>query len=151
MPFTRIFVLKYVLMKILILNGPNLNLLGTREPEVYGNLSFEEYFNQLRLQFTDHQLGYFQSNSEGDLINQLHDAYQHYDAVVLNPGGYAHTSVALHDAIMAIHVPVIEVHISNVHARDDFRQRLITASVANGCITGFGLKGYALAIQSLIS
>jgi 3-dehydroquinate dehydratase-2 len=138
-------------MKILILNGPNLNLLGKREPEIYGNQSFEEYFEQLVRLFPDHDFSYLQSNVEGELINELHRAMNEFDGVVFNPGGYSHSSVALRDAIASIRIPVIEVHISNVHAREDFRQRLITASVAKGCITGFGMKGYQMAVESLIS
>jgi 3-dehydroquinate dehydratase-2 len=140
-----------MIMKILIINGPNLNLLGRREPEVYGNQSFENYFDQLRLRFPTIQLEYFQSNVEGEIINQMHLAMQHQNAIVLNPGGYAHTSVAIKDAISSIEIPVIEVHISNVYARETFRQTMLTASAAAGCITGFGLKGYELAIISLIN
>jgi 3-dehydroquinate dehydratase-2 len=138
-------------MKILILNGPNLNLLGKREPEIYGNQSFEEYFEQLVQLFPDHDFSYLQSNVEGELINELHRTMNEFDGVVFNPGGYSHSSVALRDAIASIRIPVIEVHISNVHAREDFRQRLITASAAKGCITGLGMKGYQLAVESLIS
>ena len=138
-------------MKLLIVNGPNLNLLGSRETEVYGNQTFDEYLEGLKSLFPLHQIAYFQSNVEGELINQLHLARQQYDAVILNPGGYGHTSVALRDAIAAIKIPVVEVHITNVHAREEFRQRLITAAVSSGCITGFGLRVYELAILSLIS
>jgi 3-dehydroquinate dehydratase-2 len=138
-------------MKILIINGPNLNLLGRREPDVYGNESFEEYFIQLKSQFQAHQLSYFQSNIEGEIINELHRAMQQFESVVINPGGYAHTSVAIRDAIAAIKIPVVEVHISNVFAREDFRQRLITASATTGCISGFGMKGYAMALYAVIS
>jgi 3-dehydroquinate dehydratase-2 len=138
-------------MKILIINGPNLNLLGIRETQVYGNQSFEAYYDELKQQFSLHELDYFQTNVEGEIINRLHSAMTEYDAVVLNPGGYAHTSVAIRDAIAAITIPVVEVHISNVYSREEFRQYMLTASVSKGCITGFGLKGYSLAIQSLIS
>lgn len=138
-------------MKILILNGPNLNLLGKREPEIYGNQSFEDYFKQLVQNFPDHELVCFQSNVEGELINELHRAMNVCDGVVFNPGGYSHTSVALRDAIASIRIPVIEVHISNVHAREDFRQRLITASVAKACISGLGMRGYQFAVEYLIS
>lgn len=140
-----------MIMKILIINGPNLNLLGVREPEIYGNQSFENYFEQLKLRFPTIQLEYFQSNVEGEIINHLHFAMQNHDAVVLNPGGYAHTSVAIRDALSSIKIPVIEVHISNVFAREGFRQIMLTSSASAGCITGFGLKGYELAIVSLIN
>ncbi|NOU48825.1 MAG: type II 3-dehydroquinate dehydratase [Bacteroidales bacterium] len=138
-------------MKILIINGPNLNLLGKRETQVYGNQSFEEYFEGLKQYFSIHEIGYFQTNVEGEIINRLHSAMTEYDAVVLNPGGYAHTSVAIRDAIAAITIPVVEVHISNVYSREEFRKNMLTAAVSKGCVTGFGLKGYSLAIQSLIS
>lgn len=138
-------------MKILIVNGPNLNLLGIREPDVYGNQTFEDYLVQLKLKYPAHSIAYFQTNIEGEIINRLHESISMFDAVILNPGGYGHTSVAIRDAIAAIKTPVVEVHITNVHAREDFRQRLLTASSAKGCITGFGLKGYDLAILSLIS
>jgi len=138
-------------MKILIINGPNLNLLGKRETQVYGNQSFDEYFEGLKHYFSIHEIGYFQTNVEGEIINRLHLAMTEYDAVVLNPGGYAHTSVAIRDAIVAITIPVVEVHISNVYSREEFRKNMLTAAVSKGCVTGFGLKGYSLAIQSLIS
>lgn len=137
-------------MKIIIINGPNLNLLGTREKSIYGEQSFEAFFTNLEEEFQDVSLEYYQSNVEGELINKLHEVGFSYDGVVLNAGAYTHTSVAISDAIAAIKTPVIEVHISNIHAREEYRHlSLITAHCA-GMITGFGLKGYSLAIRSLI-
>ena len=135
-------------MKILILNGPNLNLLGKREPEIYGKQSFQEYFNELKLNFNNIDLEYYQSNIEGELINKLHEVGFSYDAIIFNAGAYTHTSVALGDAIKGIETPVIEVHISNVHSREDFRHTSYIAPVCKGTIAGFGLKSYDLAIQS---
>ena len=136
-------------MKIQIINGPNLNLLGKREPETYGSESFESYLEQLRARYPEHHVAYFQSNVEGELINMMHQVGFDYDGIVLNAGAYTHTSVALHDAIAAIRTPVVEVHISNVYARETFRHSsLITAKCA-GLITGFGLEGYAMAIGFL--
>ena len=136
-------------MKIQIINGPNLNLLGKREPETYGSESFESYLEQLRARYPEHHVAYFQSNVEGELINMMHQVGFDYDGIVLNAGAYTHTSVALHDAIAAIRTPVVEVHISNVYARETFRHAsLITAKCA-GLITGFGLEGYAMAIGFL--
>jgi 3-dehydroquinate dehydratase II len=129
---------------LLIINGPNLNLLGTREPQIYGNQTFESYFESLKLKF-DIELTYFQSNIEGELIDCLQKS-QH-DGVILNAGGYTHTSVALRDCIHGIKTPVVEVHISNVSAREPFRHESLLSPVAAGCIFGFGLKGYELAIQ----
>ena len=135
-------------MKILILNGPNLNLLGKREPEIYGKQSFQEYFDELKLNFNEIELEYYQSNIEGELINKLHEVGFSYDAIIFNAGAYTHTSVALGDAIKGIETPVIEVHISNVHSREDFRHTSYIAPVCKGTIAGFGLKSYDLAIQS---
>ncbi len=134
-------------MKIQIINGPNLNLLGKREPETYGKLSFEEYFEQLKSRFANVDLHYYQSNVEGELINKLHEVGFSYDGIVLNAGAYTHTSVALHDAIAAIKTPVAEVHISNVYAREEFRHVSLITSKCVGLITGFGMEGYAMAIQ----
>jgi 3-dehydroquinate dehydratase-2 len=131
-------------MKILIVNGPNLNLLGTRDPQIYGNQSFEDYLDQLKAQ-SNAEISYFQSNVEGELINVL-QASKH-DGIVLNAGGYTHTSVALRDCIDAINVPVVEVHISNISSRETFRHDSLLSPVCEGCIFGFGLKGYALAID----
>jgi 3-dehydroquinate dehydratase-2 len=136
-------------MKILILNGPNLNLIGKREPEIYGRLSFDEFIPQLRERFPEHEIGYFQSNHEGVLIDKLQEADGQYDAVVMNPGGYAHTSIALADCIRAIGIPVIEVHISNVHTREEFRHHSYLSPVCKGVICGFGLDSYRLAIEAL--
>ena len=134
-------------MKILILNGPNLNLLGKREPETYGKLSFEEFFNTLKSRFAQVEFEYYQSNVEGELINKLHEVGFSCAGIILNAGAYTHTSIALHDAIAAIKTPVVEVHISNIYAREEFRHKsLITAKCA-GLITGFGMEGYALAVQ----
>lgn len=138
-------------MKIAIINGPNLNLLGTRETSVYGDLSFEQYFDVLTNEFPDTELHYFQSNVEGELINELHRVGFDFDGIVLNPGGYTHTSVAIGDAIAAITTKVIEVHISNVQAREEFRKLSHVSAKAVGSIVGLGLKGYSLAIQYFLS
>ncbi|WP_298296223.1 type II 3-dehydroquinate dehydratase [Hydrotalea sp.] len=134
-------------MKIAIINGPNLNLLGKREPDVYGHQTFEDYYRSLQSQFPEIQFSYFQSNVEGELINALQQFGFNYDGIVLNPGGYTHTSVAIGDAIAAITTPVIEVHISNVHAREDFRKISHVSAKSVGSIIGLGLKGYELAIR----
>jgi 3-dehydroquinate dehydratase-2 len=138
-------------MQVLILNGPNLNFLGRREPEIYGNQNFESYLSQLRKDFPDMELDYFQSNHEGELI----DCLQKYNdlgivGVVFNAGAYTHTSVALADAIKSITIPVVEVHISNVHAREAFRRESYLSPVCSGTISGFGLMGYDLALSSLV-
>ncbi len=133
-------------MKFIIINGPNLNLLGKREPGKYGNQSFEEFPEKLRSDFPGHRIDYFQSNIEGEIINKLHEAGFTYDGIILNPGGYAHTSVTIADAVEAIEVKVIEVHITNVFAREDYRKVLMIAGNVNGFISGFGLDGYRLAI-----
>jgi len=130
-------------MKILILNGPNLNLLGSREEQIYGNQTFEAYFEGLKKQY-NYDLSYLQSNVEGELINFLQQS--EHDGIILNAGGYTHTSVALRDCIKAIQVPVIEVHISNIAARETFRHESLLSPVCEGCIFGFGLKGYELAL-----
>lgn len=137
-------------MKIVILNGPNLNLLGKREPTVYGNQSFEDYYKQLQEMFPEISFTYFQSNLEGDLINKLQEVGFTYDGIVFNPGGYTHTSVAIGDCIAAITTKVVEVHISNVHAREDFRKISHVSAKAAGSIIGLGLKGYELAVRYLI-
>ncbi|MCL6220221.1 type II 3-dehydroquinate dehydratase [Zunongwangia pacifica] len=137
-------------MKLLIINGPNLNLLGTREPEIYGNQTFKEYFHDLQKRFEKIELSYFQSNIEGELIDMLHDARKEFDGVILNAAAYTHTSVAIADAIKAIEIPVIEVHISNTHAREAFRHKSYLSPVVQGVILGFGLKSYDLAIQSFL-
>jgi len=137
-------------MKIQIINGPNLNLLGKREPETYGKQSFEEYFEKLKARFPGLELHYYQSNVEGELINKLHEVGFSFDGIILNAGAYTHTSVALHDAIAGINTPVIEVHISNVYAREEFRHKSLITSKCIGLITGFGMDGYAMAIQHLV-
>lgn len=137
-------------MKLLIINGPNLNLLGSREPETYGNKTFEEYFSELQFRFRNSELSYFQSNIEGEIINKLHEAAQSFDGVVLNAAAYTHTSLGIGDAVKAIDIPVVEVHISNTHSREEFRHKSFIAPAAKGVILGFGLKSYDLAIQSFI-
>jgi 3-dehydroquinate dehydratase II len=134
-------------MKIQIINGPNLNLLGKREPETYGNQSFEDYFVLLKSRFPAAELHYYQSNVEGELINKLHEVGFSFTGIILNAGAYTHTSVAIHDAIAAIKTPVVEVHISNVYAREEFRHKSLITSKCVGLITGFGLEGYAMGIQ----
>jgi 3-dehydroquinate dehydratase II len=134
-------------MKIAIINGPNLNLLGTREPEVYGNKTFENFYKELKGKFPAVEFSYFQSNVEGELINELQKLGFSFDGIILNPGGYTHTSVAIGDAIAAIKTPVIEVHISNVHAREDFRKISHVSAKCKGTISGLGMKGYELAVS----
>lgn len=134
-------------MQIAIINGPNLNLLGTREPAIYGSQTFEQYFEEIKAQFPQVIFHYFQSNIEGELINEVQRVGFTYDGIILNPGGYTHTSVALGDAIAAITTPVIEVHISNVFGREDFRKLSYISAKAKGVVSGLGLKGYALAVQ----
>ena len=136
-------------MKIQIINGPNLNLLGKREPSVYGNQSFEEFFTSLKSRFANIELHYYQSNVEGEIINKLHEVGFSFDGIVINAGAYTHTSVAIHDAIGAIKTPVAEVHISNVYAREEFRHKSLITSKCVGMITGFGMEGYAMAIEYL--
>lgn len=135
--------------KILIINGPNLNLLGTREPGVYGTESFENYLLTLKQQFPAMALTYYQSNVEGEIINTIHSAKDNFDAIVINAGGYSHTSVAIADAIAAVGVITVEVHISNVYAREDYRHTLLLAPKCKGVITGFGLRSYELALRFL--
>jgi 3-dehydroquinate dehydratase-2 len=134
-------------MKIMIINGPNLNLLGIREPEVYGKQGFEEFVANLKQQYPAVTIDYFQSNVEGDLVTALQQAGFSYDGIILNSGGYTHTSVAIGDAVAAINSPVIEVHISNVHAREEFRKISHISAKAKGTIVGLGLKGYELALR----
>jgi 3-dehydroquinate dehydratase-2 len=137
-------------MKIAIINGPNLNLLGKRETDIYGNQPFEIYLNELRSKFPDVEFTYFQSNIEGELVDELQRAGFEFDGIVLNPAAYTHTSVAIGDAIAAIKTPVIEVHISNVHAREDFRKLSHVSGKSVGSIFGLGMKGYELAVRWLI-
>lgn len=133
--------------KIAIINGPNLNLLGKREPGVYGNQSFDEYFEELKAKFPAVEFHCFQSNVEGELINELQRVGFSYDGIIMNPGGYTHTSVAIGDAIAAITTPVVEVHISNVHAREEFRKISHVSAKAAGSIIGLGLRGYELGVR----
>jgi 3-dehydroquinate dehydratase-2 len=136
--------------RIQIINGPNLNLLGKREPTVYGNQTFEAYFQELKLLFPAEQLEYFQSNTEGAIIDKLHEVGFNFDAIILNAGAYTHTSIAIADAIRSITVPVIEVHISNVFKREDFRHHSFLSEVCKGCIIGFGMDSYRLAVDSVL-
>jgi 3-dehydroquinate dehydratase-2 len=133
-------------MKISIINGPNLNLLGTREPEIYGSETFEQYLDSLRRKYSGLDIDYFQSNVEGELINELQRVGFSSDGIIMNPGGYTHTSVAIGDCIASIRTPVIEVHISNVHAREEFRKISMVSGKCRGTIAGLGLKGYELAL-----
>ena len=137
-------------MKILIVNGPNLNLLGKREPEVYGDQTFEDYFADLQFKFKEIQLEYFQSNIEGELIGKIQEVGFSYDGIVLNAAAYTHTSVGIGDAVKAVETPVVEVHISNTHKREEFRHISYISPNAKGVILGFGLKSYELAIRSFV-
>ena len=136
--------------RIQIINGPNLNLLGKREPSVYGNLSFEAYLETLRQKFPTVEIAYFQSNSEGALIDKIHEVGFDLDGIIINAGAYTHTSVAIADAIRAISTPVIEVHISNVFKRESFRHHSYLSEACKGCIVGFGMESYRLALESFI-
>jgi 3-dehydroquinate dehydratase II len=138
------------MLRIIIINGPNLNLLGKRNPAVYGNQDFESFFQSLRKAYTDVLLEYYQSNVEGELIDKLHATGFSYDGIILNPGGYTHTSVAIRDAVEAIKTPVIEVHLSHLLAREEFRHQSITSAPAVGTISGFGLAGYDLALSYMM-
>ena len=137
-------------MKLLILNGPNLNLLGVREPGIYGNDSMESYLETLRKEFPQVEIEYFQSNIEGEMIDKMQQVGYSYDGIVLNAGAYTHTSVALHDCIRAINTPVIEVHISNVHTREEFRNKSMISAACKGVICGFGMDSYKLAVYSFL-
>ena len=137
-------------MKIQIVNGPNLNLLGVREPGIYGSESFESYLPKLREQYPEVEIDYYQSNVEGELINKIQEVGFSFDGIVLNAGAYTHTSIALHDCIRAIKCPVVEVHISNVHQREDFRHHSFISAACKGVICGFGLNSYRLAIEGLL-
>ena len=138
-------------MKIAIINGPNLNLLGKREPGIYGSTSFEDFLETLKKKYPQVTFHYYQSNVEGELINELQRVGFDYDGIIMNPGGYTHTSVAIGDAIASIKTPVVEVHISNVHAREEFRKLSHVSGKSAGSIIGLGLKGYELALQYLMS
>ena len=137
-------------MKLIIINGPNLNLLGKREPEIYGSQTFEDFFKELQLKFKKLELSYYQSNIEGEIIDKLHEVGFDYDGIVLNAAAYTHTSVGIGDAVKGINTPVVEVHISNIHAREEFRSHSYIAPNAQGVLVGFGLKGYELALQSFL-
>jgi len=138
-------------MKILIINGPNLNLLGVREKSIYGSENFEKYFETLKSSFPDIEFTYYQSNVEGELINKIHEFGFTYAGIIINAGAYTHTSVAIRDAISGVTSPVIEVHISNTLTREDFRHKSLIGPVCKGCIMGFGLESYRLAIQSFVN
>ena len=136
-------------MKILIINGANLNLLGRRQPEIYGHESFEDYLGALRARYSEHTIDYYQSNVEGELVNALQQADGKYDGIVINAGGYTHTSVALRDAVAAVSVPVVEVHISSILAREEFRHTSVISEVCRGTICGFGAGSYIAAVEGL--
>lgn len=138
-------------MKIQIINGPNLNLLGKRETSIYGSESFEDFFGNLKKRFPEVDLHYYQSNVEGEIVNKLHETGFDFSGIVLNAGAYTHTSVAIHDAIAGIKTPVVEVHISNVYSREEFRHKSLITSKCIGLLTGFGLEGYAMAISYLMN
>ena len=137
-------------MKIIIINGPNLNLLGVRQPEVYGNRTFEDYLAELKTSFPHVDIDYYQSNVEGEIINKMHEVGFSYDGIVLNAGGYSHTSVAIHDAIASITTPVVEVHISNIYAREEYRRHSLLSDACKGVICGMGLDGYRMAVESFV-
>ena len=133
-----------------IINGPNLNLTGRREPEIYGSVTMEQYLDELRQSFPEVQIGYYQSNVEGEIINRIHEVGFNADGIIINAGGYSHTSVALHDALAAVPAPAIEVHLSNIFAREDYRHHSYITSACRGMVCGLGLQGYALAIEALV-
>lgn len=137
-------------MKIIVINGPNLNLLGKREPQIYGSETFENYFKKLQYNFNDLELSYFQSNIEGEIIDKLHEVGFSYNGIILNAAAYTHSSIGIGDAVKGIETPVVELHISNVYAREEFRHHSYIAPNAKGVIFGFGLKGYKLAIESFL-
>lgn len=137
-------------MKIQIINGPNLNLLGLREPSIYGSEPIEGYIEKLKEKYSTIEISYYQSNVEGELINKLHEVGFSYDGIIINAGGYTHTSVAIADAIAAIKTPVVEVHISNIYAREEYRHVSLTGKNCKGVLTGFGLDGYRLALESFL-
>ena len=136
--------------KIQIINGPNLNLLGKREPAVYGSITFEDYLSELRAKYPQCDIAYYQSNVEGELINKIQETGFNADGIILNAGAYTHTSIALHDAIKSVTTPVVEVHISNVHTRESFRHISMISAACKGVILGFGLDSYRLAVESFI-
>lgn len=134
-----------------IINGPNLNLTGRREPEIYGSVTMEQYLDELRQSFPEVQIGYYQSNVEGEIINRIHEVGFSADGIIINAGGYSHTSVALHDALAAVPAPAIEVHLSNIFAREEYRHHSLLTSACRGIICGLGLKGYELALNALLT
>ena len=138
-------------MKVIIINGPNLNLLGQREIDLYGSINFDDYLLKLKKKYSNFSIDYYQSNVEGEIINKLHEVGFSYDSIILNAGGYTHTSVAILDAMLAINTQVIEVHISNIYSREDFREKSILSKGASGLVVGFGLKSYDLALSSLVN
>ena len=138
------------MMRIQIINGPNINLLGKREPSIYGSESFEDYLVRLRARYPEVEISYYQSNIEGEMINKIHEVGFNYDGIILNAGAYTHTSIALQDAIRAVTAPVIEVHISNVHQREEFRHKSMISCACKGVICGFGLDSYRLGVEALI-
>lgn len=137
-------------MRIQIINGPNINLLGKREPSIYGAVSFEDYYKKLTSLYPDIDFDYFQSNVEGEMINKIHEVGFSYDGIILNAGAYTHTSIALQDALRAVTTPAIEVHISNVHTREEFRHKSMISCACRGVICGFGLESYRLAVEAFI-
>jgi 3-dehydroquinate dehydratase II len=139
------------MIKIIIINGPNLNLLGTRENEIYGEMSFEDYLSELRKKYDNIQIDYYQSNIEGEIINKLHETGFTFDGIILNAGGYTHTSVAIADAIAAVKTSVVEVHISNIFAREEYRHKSLLSAKCRGIISGFGLDSYRLAVENIIA
>ncbi len=145
------FLFKFELMKIQIINGPNLNLLGVREKSIYGNTNFETYLDELKKRYSSIELSYYQSNVEGEIINKLHETGFSYDGIVINAGAYTHTSIAIADAIAAINTPVIEIHISNVYKREEFRHNSMLAASCKGVIAGFGMDSYRLAIENFLA
>ena len=136
-------------MKVIIINGPNLNLLGKREPSIYGNISFDTYLDRLRREFCDIKLDYYQSNVEGELINKLHEVGFSYDMILLNAGGYTHTSVSILDALKVLKIPIIELHITNIYNREEFRHKSLISKLASGILCGFGAEGYIIALQAM--
>jgi 3-dehydroquinate dehydratase II len=140
--------INFLIMKLLIINGPNLNLLGTRETSIYGKVTFEEFLKKTQKEFSRHTIDYYQNNVEGEIINKLQEAGFSYDGIILNAGGYTHTSVAIADAVAAIKTPVVEVHISNIFAREEYRHISLIAPKCRGSISGFGLDSYRLAVES---
>ena len=138
------------MMRIQIINGPNINLLGKREPSIYGSESFEDYLVRLRARYPEVEISYYQSHIEGEMINKIHEVGVNYDGIILNAGAYTHTSIALQDAIRAVTAPVIEVHISNVHQREEFRHKSMISCACKGVICGFGLDSYRLGVEALI-